>query len=225
VRARLGPDEGRELLHELGFLHVPGAFGSAGASYLFVALRPRPTLQHFDPERVDYWASAAGHGQPAEIAWSGREAAVSDYSWGMIRVVDRVNAANPFASFGGNLLVARLPDVKICVLRSDAPILACGGHSQRWQPGAREAAAFIARLRAAADPRASLEAELCDLSPVARYAAFVHDSLERIKRSMQNSDEWPAEQRVVLERERSRLRADHAPDWAAGVDLAVRLAG
>jgi hypothetical protein len=224
MTARLGPDVGRELLDELGFLHVPGAFGSAATSYLFVALRPRPTLQHFDPERVDYWVSSAGHGQPAEIAWPGREATVGDYSWGIIRVVDRVNETNEFASFGGSLLVARLAEVKTCVFSSEAPILACGGHSQAWQPGGREVAAFIARLRAAADPRGTLEAELCDLSPVARYAAFVHDGLERVSRSGPNSD-WPVQTRSALERERSRLRADQAREWAAGVNLAERLTG
>ena len=35
-----------------------------------------------------------------------------------------------------------------------APIVASGGHSQEWEPGSRDLSAFLARLRAAADPRA-----------------------------------------------------------------------
>jgi len=218
----LGPQVGRELLDDLGFLHVPGPPLSAGPAYLFVALRRTPTLRHFDPERIDYWVTTGGHGTPASIEWSTREAAVSDHSWGPIRVIDRLGATNDFASVGGQLLVARMAEVKIAVFSSNAPIVASGGHSQEWEPGSRDLSAFLARLRAAADPRAALEQDIAGLSPVARYAAFVADSLDRMRRS-EESFGWARESRPVLERERNRLQTDAASDWAAGAALADRL--
>jgi hypothetical protein len=217
----LGPEVGRELLDELGFLLVPGPPLAVGRSYLFVAIRPQPTLRHFDPDRIDYWVTPAGHGVAASLEWATREPLTGEHAWGSIRVVDRLNVANEFATFGGELLVARLAEAKICVFSSDAPIVACGGHSQEWAPGAREMYGFLARLRAAADPRGPLEPFIASLSPVARYAAFVADSLQRARRSEEQVG-WTSESRVVLERERGRLQAEAAGEWAAGVELLAR---
>jgi hypothetical protein len=219
----LGPDVGRELLDDLGFLHVPGPPLTPGPAYLFICLRRTPTLRHFDPERIDYWVTPQTQGLAAEIDMSTREPAVSDYAWGPIRIVDRVNASNEFASFGGQLLVARLAELKVAVFSSEAPIAACGGHSQEWEPGSREVSAFLARLRAAADPRRPLEAAISRLSPVARYAAFVSDSLDRLRRSEETFG-WASETRPILERERHRLQTDAADEWVAGSDLARQLA-
>lgn len=217
----LGPEVGRELLDDLGFLLVPGSPLSVGRAYLFVAIRPQPTLRHFDPERIDYWVTPAGHGVAASVESATREPLAGEHSWGSIRIVDRLSAANEFATFGGELLVARLAEAKICVFSSDAPIVACGGHSQDWAPGARDMYGFLARLRAAADPRGPLEPLIAGLSPVARYAAFVADSLERARRSEEQVGS-ASESRVVLERERSRLQSGATADWAAGVGLLAR---
>lgn len=221
MNATLGPEVGRELLDDLGFLLVPGPPLQVGRAYLFVAIRPQPTLRHFDPERIDYWVTPAGHGVPASIERATREPLAGEHSWGSIRIVDRVGAANEFATFGGELLVARLAEAKICVFSSDAPIVACGGHSQDWAPGARDMYGFLARLRAAADPRGPLEPIIAGLSPVARYAAFVADSLERIRRSEEQVG-WATESRLVLERERSRLLAEASGEWTAGGELLAR---
>jgi hypothetical protein len=221
LHTTLGPDDGRELLDHLGFLLVPGPPLVVGRSYLFVAIRPEPTLRHFDPERIDYWVTPTGHGMPASVEWATREPLAGEHSWGSIRVVDRVSVANEFATFGGELLIARLAEAKICVFSSDAPIVACGGHSQDWAPGARDMYGFLARLRAAADPRGPLEAMIAGLSPVARYAGFVADSLERARRSEEQVG-WTRDSRLVLERERSRLKAQASDEWAAGVELLAR---
>ena len=218
----LGPDVGRELLDELGFLLVPGPPLQVGRAYLFVAIRPQPTLRHFDPERIDYWVTPAGHGVPASIEWATREPLAGEHSWGWVRIIDRLGAANEFATFGGELLVARMDQVKICVFSSDAPIVACGGHSQDWAPSAREMYGFLARLRAAADPRDTLEPLIAGLSPGARYAAFVADALERARRSAEQVG-WTSQSRLVFERERDRLRSQSIESWVAGADLARQL--
>lgn len=219
---RLGPEVGRELLDDLGFLLVPGPPLAVGRSYLFAAVRPRPTLRHFDPERIDYWVTPGGRGEPASIEWSTREPHAGEHSWGTIRIVDRLSATNDFVSFGGELLIARLAEAKVAVFTSPAPIVAAGGHSQGWSPGARDMYGFMARLRAAADPRGGLEPTIAALSPVARYAAFVADSLERVRRSEEASG-WTHDSRIVLERERNRLMTGAAGDWSAGEELLSRL--
>jgi hypothetical protein len=218
----LGPDTGRELLDDLGFLLVPGPPLQVGRAYLFVAIRPAPTLRHFDPERIDYWVTPSGHGLTASIDWASREPRDGEHSWGTIRIVDRLGVSNDFITFGGGLLIARLAEAKVAVFSSDAPILACGGHSQDWAPGARDVVGFLARLRAAADPRDSLEARIAGLSPTARYAAFVADALERTRRS-EESLGWARESRMILERERGRLQADASDEWAAGLELVNQL--
>lgn len=223
MTAHLDANAGRQLLDDLGFLLVPGPPLDSGSAYLFVALRPAPTLRHFDPERIDYWATADGHGVPAAIEWASREPAASEHSWGTVRIVDRIGAANDFVSFGGDVLVMRTAEMKVAVFSSAAPIVAGGGHSQDWEPGSRDIAGFLARLRAAADPRGSLERHIAGLTPVARYASFVANSLAHVRASEKVFD-WTRADRVVLERERRRLQVAAATEWAAGAELAGRLA-
>ena len=212
----------RDLLEDIGFLLVAGPPFVRGPAYLLVAVRPSPTLEHFDPERTDYWVTSGEHGTPASIGWATREPEMAEHSWGTIRVVDRLEAANEFVSFGGPLLVSRLSGVKVVVFRSDAPIVARGGHSQPWEAGAMEMAGFLARLRGAADPRGSLERRLARLSPSTRYAAFVADGLARI-RAREASLGWTRADRSTLGRERRRLESEAPADWAAGSELAQLL--
>jgi hypothetical protein len=135
MTGELDPVVGRELLDDLGFLLVPGRPTASGTAYLFTALRPRPTLRHFDPERIEYWVSVDGHGLPATLEWSMPVVPPRPYSWGLIRVIDRLGVSNEFVSFGGQLDAARFDDVLVAVFSSDAPIEARGGHSQEWEPG------------------------------------------------------------------------------------------
>lgn len=219
MSAGLGTEAGAGLLDDLGFLLVPGPPLAVGRSYLFVAIRPQPTLRHFDPERIEFWITPSGHGVPAVVEWATREPAAGDHSWGPIRVIDRLGATNEFATFGGEMLVARLPEAKIVVFSSAAPIVACGGHSQDWAAGGREIHGFLGRIRAAADPRGALEQRIAALSPVARYAAFVADTLEHARLTELKTG-WASGARPVLERERARLEGESASDWAGGVGLA-----
>ena len=34
-----------------------------GPAFLLVALRPAPTMRHYDPEAIDYWVTKDGHGE------------------------------------------------------------------------------------------------------------------------------------------------------------------
>lgn len=217
----LGPAAGGELLDKLGFLHVPGAPTAAGAAYLFVALRRRPTLHHFDPERVEYWISLEGHGVPAEIEWGAQHETHEHFAWGPIRVSDRHGVANRFVAFGGDLMVAMVGDTKVMVFASDAPILARGGHSQAWDPWARDVVAFLAELRAAADPRGRFERRLAAAAPGAIYAAYLARELD-LRTATARGTGWQMTNEVLY-RERRRLETARPANWAAGTELLTAL--
>ena len=52
-----------ERVRHWGFLAHPDLPDQPGPAFLLVALRPAPTLQHYDPEAVDYWVTEGGRGQ------------------------------------------------------------------------------------------------------------------------------------------------------------------
>jgi hypothetical protein len=218
----LDPLVGADLLADLGFLHVPGLPLAGPPAYLFVALRPQPTLRHYDPERIDYWCSAEGRGIHLSLDRTADQLGDSEFAWGKIDVVDRKGIANYYVSFGGLLRTRRAGDVLLAVFSSPAPIAACGGHSQEWDPLAGEMAAFVARLRAAAGASAAFEQRLATLTPSALYAGFVCDELAR---HVNGRGEVVGEGRPMdlLRGERQRLVDERATEWAAGQALAARL--
>ncbi|MFH1474951.1 MAG: hypothetical protein ABIG85_03740, partial [Chloroflexota bacterium] len=110
---RLGISFDEAALHveQLGFLDVNGTSPhEPGGANLVVALRERPTLTHFDPERVEHWGASADRGRPAEVNRSTTVPLEQPFSWGTIRVVDRLEVFNSFLTFGGTMrAVARDP--------------------------------------------------------------------------------------------------------------------
>jgi hypothetical protein len=219
----LGPDIGSQLLSELGFLHVPGPPLSATRAYLFVALRRPPTLRHFDPERVDYWATAEGVGRHEMVGLDSPPPARPGFAWGHIHIVDRLGVGNDYVSFGGELHIDRVDRVMVAVFSSDAPILARGGHSQGWDPLAEEASGFVARLRAGVGRSRERELAANALSPAALYAAFVVDALAR-EEAAAKLVTWHPLSQSLLRREGRRLAAQRPLDWAAGEALAGMVA-
>jgi hypothetical protein len=215
VRAQLGTAAGGELLAELGFLHVPGPPMDVAPAYLFVALRRRPTLRHYDPERVEYWVTEGGRGHQATVDWLTRTPRESDFSWGNLRVVDRLGVANEWATFGGTLATGRSGDTRVLVFTSDAPILARAGHSQEGDPLANAIAAWFARVRAAAGSQAGVEQRFAGLTEVARYAAFIA-AATNLSRAKERRTGWPVPMLAMLRGEQRRLERTAPADWAAG---------
>jgi len=209
---------GRELLHDIGFLLVPGSPFAPAPAYLIVGLRAAPTFEHFDADRIDYWQTVDGRGRAASLDWPTRVPAVGDFAWGEIRIVDRLNVRNEFVTFGGHLQVSVVDGIKVCVFSSEAPIVARGGHSQAWEAGAQEVVAFLGRLRAAADPRISFERRAAALSPVALYSSFVWDSMRRTAATEHHAS-WTHGDPLELVHERRRLHDNFAQEWQAGGDL------
>ena len=142
----------------------------------------------------------------------------TEFSWGLIRLVDRVPVTNEYLTFGGHLSVAPVDDASVAVFTSPAPLLRRGGHSQLWDEGADLLAAFFARLVGAIDVRPGLEPRLAQVDPRVRYAAFLGDVVGRYRRSpaLRAAD---AEAWRLLEAEELRLRRTDPDCWHTGTAI------
>jgi hypothetical protein len=215
---RLDPPEAARLLANLGFLASSDLPDRPGPAYLLVALRATPTLHHYDPERVEYWATIAGRGEHRVLTRDTAQPVEAEFSWGLIRIVDRLGVSNEYLTFGGHLTSASVEGTTIAVLTSPAPLLRRGGHSQGWDHGAQSVGAFFGRLLVAVDFVPGFEAQLGHASPLARYAAFLGDAVGRYRTSPElradHADLW-----TLLETEERRVQRDHPLEWAAGQAL------
>lgn len=206
------------LVSDLGFLAGPDLPDRPGPAYLLVALRDHPTLRHYDPERIHYWISRKGRGVRGSITRATPVPLDADFSWGLIRLVDRLEITNEYVTFGGHLSAAPVDSATIAVFSSPAPLLRRGGHSQVWDAGADELSAFFARMVAAIDLRPELEDLMCDADPLVRYSAFLADVAGRYRASAvkRNLD---ARVWSLLRGEEGRMRNGHPDAWRQGREL------
>jgi len=202
----------------LGFLADPDLPDRPGPAFLLVAMRDAPTLRHFDPELVEYWVSSGGRGRSAAITYATPMPIHAEFSWGLIRIVDRLSVTNEYLTFGGHLEGACIDGVTILVFTSPAPLLRRGGHSQGWDAGAVDLGAFFGRLMIAVDYAPGFEALVSHADPESRYAAFLADLGERYRRSPElrgaRGDLWH-----LIRAESARLQRELPDAWAAGLDL------
>jgi hypothetical protein len=200
-----------------GFLAHPDLPDTPGPAFLLVALRPAPTMQHYDPEAVDYWATHGGRGERRTLTRETPMPRSEDFSWGLIRIVDRLNVTNEYLTFGGHLDAATIDDVVVAAFASPAPLLRRGGHSQGWDAGADAVGAFFGRLMVAVDYTPGFENLLGTASPLARYAAFVIDATNRTaaKPGTRADDDLDR----LLRAEAVRLQTTVRSDWEAASEL------
>jgi hypothetical protein len=217
-------DEAAHHVENLGFLDVNGTAPQApGGANLVVALRERPTLVHFDPERVEHWVVESGRGRPAEITRKTALPLERPFSWGTIRVVDRLEVFNSFLTFGGVArAVARDPSTTLVVLSSHAPILRSTGHSQGVDLSTGEVGAFFARMMIPIDFTTGAEARIAAAPPMTLYAAF-HASMEERYEGSEELRETHPGFAAWISRERRRLAGAFGSDWQAGRALAREL--
>ena len=202
-----------------GFVAYPDLPDGPGPAFLLVALRPAPTLQHYDPEAIDYWVADDGRGSRRTLTHDTVMPRSEDFSWGMIRLVDRLGVSNEYLTFGGHLDAALIDDVVVVAFASPAPLLRRGGHSQGWDDGADAIGGFFARMMVAVDYRPGFERSFAALDPLTRYAAFVRDADQRrLGRRVPGSGDDPLCRLVRHEATRLRTAAPGAWD-AAGVLL------
>jgi hypothetical protein len=197
-----------------GFLVHPDLPDGPGPSFLLVALRPVPTLHHYDPEAVDYWVTQGGRGERRTLTHETHMPRSEEYSWGLIRLVDRLQISNEYLTFGGHLDAALIDDVVIAAFASPAPLLRRGGHSQGWDQGADAIGGFFARMMVAVDFEPGFEALFADAAPLTRYAAFVRDTDQR-RRPARTSTWGDDDLGRLIRHEATRLRATAPEQWEA----------
>jgi hypothetical protein len=220
-RAGLTITDAPELLSNVGWLLVHGSPFERGPAYLLVAIRPRPTRAHFDPERIEYWATGLKAAEPAMLEWP-IAVPPSTYSWGTIKVIDRIAAANRFVSFGGSLSGVRDGELSAALFRSDAPILAASGRGEPGDPLAASVQGFFARLAAACGADSRLAHDVSALDPVAIYAAYLVRALKLYPVDLAVPTARPR-LHALLRSELCLVGRDSGSSAAAGEELARRL--
>jgi hypothetical protein len=211
----LGPPSAAQSRADLGFLASSDLPDRPGPAYLLVALREAPTLRHYDPEAVEYWVSHNDRGVRRTLTRETRLPIDGDFSWGPIRIVDRLHVTNEYLTFGGRLTADAIDGVVVAVFTSPVPLLRRGGHSQGWDRGADNLGAFFARLMIPVDFAPGFERRVARASPATRYAAFIADAMDRCRTSSVVRAGQP-ELWSLLGAEERRLRADRQGEWAAG---------
>ena len=111
------------LLANWGFLAEPDLPDRPGPAWLLVAIRPVPTLRHFDPEVIEFWVTEKSRGRHAMISHETPMPVERPFSWGLIRIVDRFKVSNEYLTFGGNLVAEAVDDAVVAVFTSPAPLL------------------------------------------------------------------------------------------------------
>jgi hypothetical protein len=201
-----------------GFLAHADLPDQPGPAWLLVALRDVPTFRHFDPELIELWVHREAVGQRLVVTRETRVPIERDFSWGTVRIVDRLGVSNEYVTFGGHVSADEIGDATVCVLSSPAPLLRRGGHSQPADVASFDLSAFFARLMIAVDYTPGFEAAFGEASALGRYAAFVGDFVTRYSASAILQGGQPDAYRV-LRAEQTRLRAREPEAWAEGERL------
>ncbi len=212
------------LLTDLGFSLVNGDDPTMpGGANLLVALRAEPTLHHFDPESLSYWRF---DGERGRLAFLDRETQIlgeRPFSWGRIRIVDRLKVENDYLGFGGTLRVADVdPGTRVIQFHAPAPIYRFAGHSQGLDWLTDEVGAFFGRLMVPIDFQGGAEQVVGKAGPRALYAAFVQDAWRRFAATRREVEAEP-ELAAWARREGHKLEAIDPEAVKAGRDLRIGL--
>jgi hypothetical protein len=224
------PDDSRwldgigRILANLGFALVePDRSRDDETSHLLVALRPKATLQHFDPDTIDYWITDGGRGRGTSLDRETHLPLVADYAWGRITLTDRLGVKNEFLSFGGTMRAQMTDDTTVMIdFSSHAPILRWSGHSQSTDPLASEVGAFFARIKVPIDFVPGAEAMVAKATPRTLYCAFIQYVRERLgeAHTLREANRWLAE---WSSRESQRMESIATDHWQAAAELRRQL--
>jgi hypothetical protein len=208
-------DEAAGLMADLGFVAFrtpPGA--EVTDSCLMAMIRDAPTRRHFDPETVSCWITANGHGQTQLVDRDADTPISQPFSWGRIRLVDRLGMRNSFVSFGGWLTGERVgADALLLIYCSPAPILRLPGHSQRSDHLSDDALSFFGRLVPRLWSSPAQERLVASVPPADLYAAFLLHEAGRLRGSQALREAIPMDAHAVLRELEFAER--HRPDTLA----------
>jgi hypothetical protein len=214
------PEQVSRILATLGFALIEPDRGRGDeVAHLVVALRAQPTLQHFDPETIDYWMTDGARGRAAKLDRETRFPVGSDFAWGRISLTDRLDVKNEFLSFGGTMRAQLAADNAVLVdFSSNAPIMRWAGHSQSPDPLAAEVGSFFARIKVPIDFVPGAEALVAKAAPRTLYCSFIQFVRERLSRTPRLG-----EANLVLAdwttREAQRLETGATEQWKAALEL------
>ncbi|HJW22361.1 MAG TPA: hypothetical protein VJ506_08030, partial [Candidatus Limnocylindrales bacterium] len=143
--------------------------------------------------------------------------------WGHVHVVDRLGVENRFLTFGGELRIAEAgASTTLLDLRSTAPIVRWGGHSQETDPLALEVGAFFGRLIVPIDYADGAERRMSDAEPEVIYAAFLAWADRRLDRIAATTGRR-SEVEAWIDHEQARLRGSQPVMLRAGEALLAEL--
>jgi len=201
------------------FLHAPHP-DSLGYSGLVIAIREKPTGQHFDPEAIHlHLCNATGGMRGTTLTWQSPRPASDRVCPGRVILTDRRDRRVEFFTFGGSLEMSQGPAEVIYTLRSPAPVLEILGQEDRIPDQfAFETEALLSReaARWGRDDR-GFEQRLARIEPLQLYMAVLHllllrhkqfeameivhpdldDALFRERRWLQAQRLWPDEPPVL----------------------------
>lgn len=207
------------IVRDLGFSIVTDVDPSnPAATDLVVALRETPTLRHFDPETIEFWAT---HGERSVARTFDRRSATAGdtFEWGRISIADRLGMTNQWLSFGGEVRALETePGTTIVRFRSPGPIQRWSGHSQGLDLLTPEMGAFFGRLMVPVDFQPGAEGRLVSADPLALYCAFLADAEGRTA----GSGAFGVSDRPLVTKVRNeahRLREAAPAAWGAGEEL------
>jgi hypothetical protein len=165
------------------FLDAPHP-DSLGYSGLIVAIRERPTGQHFDPEAIHlHLCDATGGMRGTTLTWQSPRPASDRVCPCRVILADRFDQRVEFFTFGGSLEMSQRPDEAIYTLRSPAPVLEILGQEGNVPDQlAFETEALLSReaARWGKDDR-GFEQRLAEIEPLQLYIAVLHFLLVRHK--------------------------------------------
>jgi len=218
-------EQAGKVLAGLGFeLLEPDRTSANDTSHLLVAIRPSPTLSHFDPEAIDLWVTSEGRGRALRLDRESHFPLTTGYSWGLITLTDRLGVTNQFLSFGGTVRALMTAEATVLVdFASHAPIVRGSGHSQTVDPLGAEVGAFFGRLKVPIDFVPGAEAMLAKASPRTLYCAFIQSVRERLlqARTLREANRWLVD---WTNRESQRMEAAAPDHWKAATELRSEMA-
>lgn len=177
-------DAAARLMADAGFVLFRTPPGSpTPESCLMVVIRDVPSERHFDAEVASFWVTSDERGQLQSVDRKVRLPFSRPYSWGRIRIVDRLGARNSFVGFGGEVTGESVgAGARLLIFRSPAMIFRLTGHSQREDRLAQEVLTFFGRIV----PHLwtpDVERRVSSASPLDLYSALLLHTRARVVRS------------------------------------------
>jgi hypothetical protein len=181
----MATDAASRLMVDFGFIAFRTPPGAAMPdSCLMAVIHASPTLRHFDPELASYWVGDDGRGHLEFVDHDTPTPVRRRFSWGRIRLLDRLGMRNSFVSFGGTLDVELVGTGSLLLIfHSPAPILRLPGHSQRQDRVAEEVLTFFGRVIPRLWDTPEEERLVAAAAPDELYAAFLLHSQRRLRHS------------------------------------------